>query len=309
MLDNCFLLSKGNTNMVVELGKRRARCATDPNAEFPGLLRSPQEQRIELGHDGALVTRRPSIPQRAWLTHSGRRDIRGFTVRSDASYGAIVQEDGVPVLNLFRGLAEEARPRSKWSRRIEKAIDLFEAHVLDVIADGREDVALYIVRWLAWTVAHPTERPEVALMLHGVQGSGKGAFVHPFLKLFGAHGVSFTSDRPFGRFNYLLLGRLFVFADEAVFLLDGKNADAMKGLITEEYIEIEEKNLPTIKAKNHAAYVLATNRRDPIRLEARDRRISVDRGQRSTGSGPPLFQAPVQGAQHAWLPWCVAWAA
>jgi hypothetical protein len=96
-------------------------------------------------------------------------------------------------------------------------------HVCLVLAAGDRKAADYILRWAAWIVQHPGERAEVALVLKGGKGCGKGVFVRALAQCFGEHGMHISNQEHLvGKFNGHLRSCLFLFADEAFWAGDKK---------------------------------------------------------------------------------------
>ena len=95
---------------------------------------------------------------------------------------------------------------------------------------------------MADAIQNPTDRPGVALVLKGKQGTGKGIFARGFGYLFGNHFLHlFHGSHLTGHFNSHLKDKLMIFADEAVWGGDKKAEGMLKGLITEPSIPIEMK--------------------------------------------------------------------
>jgi hypothetical protein len=112
-------------------------------------------------------------------------------------------------LNLWRGFSV-APAAGDWS--------LLKNHIREVLADGDAKSAEYILSWLARAVQRPDEPGEVALVMQGGQGIGKGVLGSALARLFGAHGAEIRSrEHLTGRFNYHLRDKVLLFADEAFF--------------------------------------------------------------------------------------------
>ena len=85
-----------------------------------------------------------------------------------------------------------------------------------MIAGGDLEIASDVLRLMAWKVQHPGDRPEIALVLQGEKGCGKGILRHSFASLFGPHSQYISNPEHLtGRFNAHLEGKLVVYADEA----------------------------------------------------------------------------------------------
>jgi len=153
----------------------------------------------------------------------------------------------------------------------------FLQHVEKVVCKGNVGVADYVLNWCAHLVQRPAELPEVALVLRGLQGTGKGVFVRALTGLVGtAHSAHLTSmNQIVGRFNLHLAGKLLIFADEALWGGNRQSEGALKALITEPRIAIEAKNRDIVSVQNYARLVVASNATWAVPLDSDDRRFLV----------------------------------
>jgi hypothetical protein len=139
------------------------------------ILRSASGKIIKLSHN--------------WFDWIYRRQYIGRGVVFEPGGPLEMQGD---MLNLFRGLAIDPAP-GNWS--------LMQAHILNVLCDGRQEIFDYLIRWMAWSVQNLDQPIGVAVALLGDQGAGKGIFVRGFGRLFGEHFV----DRPLQRHHSKIL--------------------------------------------------------------------------------------------------------
>ena len=73
----------------------------------------------------------------------------------------------------------------------------------------------YIIRWIAWAIQNPAAPAEVALVLIGEKGAGKGTVVRCLERIFGAHTFQVTSrEEVIGKFNGHLQDCVLFVADE-----------------------------------------------------------------------------------------------
>ena len=153
--------------------------------------------------------------------------------------------------NLWRGFGVKPK-QGDWS--------LMRKHILEVLANGNEKHAEYIIRWSAWAVQNPDKPCEVALVFRGGEGVGKGIFARALKELFGRNGKQiFSSVHLTGKFNSHLRDCCLLFADEAVVPDDDKGTSVLKGLITEPTIAIEGKGRDVEWVTNHVKVVMASN--------------------------------------------------
>ena len=153
---------------------------------------------------------------------------------------------------------------------------LFLQHLREVICAGDEDVANWVLSWLADCVQNPAQRPGTALVLQGKQGTGKGMFVKYLGPLFGEHYLHVTSSRHLtGHFNAHLEDALLVFADEAHFAGDRATLGVLKGLITEDHHMIERKYHDPRQVKNFVRVIMASNNPWVVAAAGEERRFCV----------------------------------
>lgn len=172
------------------------------------------------------------------------------------------------VLNLWTGLGVVPKAGS-W--------DLIQKHILEVLADGKEEYADYITRWVAFLVQFPDRRAEVALTLLGDKGTGKGLFGGMLMQFFGRHSVKIqgvgTLD---AKFNIHLRDCVFLFADEIDW--DPRRSDALlKGMITEDTLFIEPKGVDATVQPNHLHILITSDNNFAVPAGMGERRYAVFR--------------------------------
>lgn len=185
-----------------------------------------------------------SVPLGAyWLKHPQRRQFTG-----------IVFSPGKEIpgyYNLWKGFAVEPAP-GDWS--------LMRDHIDRVICAGNADHRAWLLAWMARGVQRPAERAEVAVVLRGARGTGKGVWAQTYGGLFGSHFVHVSNNRHLtGHFNAHLQDAVVVFADEAFGTSDPQAEATLKMLITEARIPIERKGRDVGFAMNMVHLILASN--------------------------------------------------
>lgn len=181
-----------------------------------------------------------------WLTHEKRRQfIGGVTFDPSGKVG------DATVLNLWRGFAVTPKAGS-WN--------LLKEHIRKVLCQSNEAHFKYIMGWMASLVQLPGEPGEVAVVLRGNLGTGKGTVGHALLKLFGSHGMHISSSKHLvGNFNVHLRDCCLLFSDEAFFAGDKAALGTLKALITEKVLTIEAKHVNAIQAANMLHIIMASN--------------------------------------------------
>lgn len=136
-------------------------------------------------------------------------------------------------LNLWRGFGVEPEP-GEWP--------LICQHLFEVICSGSASDYSWLLGWLARAVQYPELHAEVAVVLRGPKGTGKGTLGQILRRLFRHHAMQISNSTHFtGRFNGHLVDILFLFVDEAFWAGDKVGEGTLKALVTEPTIAIEFK--------------------------------------------------------------------
>jgi Family of unknown function (DUF5906) len=181
-----------------------------------------------------------------WLKHSNRRQYIGG-VTFDPSHAS----DSADILNLWRGFSVKPK-KGSWQR--------LKHHIRAVLCQGDETHFNYLMGWMARLVQFPAEPGEVAIVLRGNIGTGKGTVGHALLALFRQHGMHISSSKHLvGSFNAHLRDCVLLFADEAFFAGDKASLGVLKAIITERVLTIEAKHMNAIQCPNMLHIIMASN--------------------------------------------------
>jgi hypothetical protein len=196
-----------------------------------------------------------------WLVSEARREYpNGFVFDPSGR-----EREGY--LNLWKGWAVAAVP-GDWS--------LIRRHIYEVLASGNEEHGDYIVRWIAWLLQHPDKPAEVALVLRGEKGVGKGVIGRALGKIAGQHGIHLSSTVLMtGRFNAHMRDCVFLFADEALWAGDKEGEGQLKRMTTEDTLVIEGKGRDAVITPNRLHIMMASNEDWVIPASADERRFAM----------------------------------
>ena len=153
--------------------------------------------------------------------------------------------------NLWTGFSVEPCP-GDWG--------LMREHVRLVICGGSEVYFKYLLDWAARMFQHPNQQGEVAVVVRGNKGAGKGIFLSALTRAWGSHGIHIRDAKHLvGSFNAHLRDCVCLFADEAFFAADRQQEGALKGLITEPTLPIEGKGQNLVTAPNMLHILMSSN--------------------------------------------------
>jgi hypothetical protein len=201
------------------------------------------------------------LPQ-VWLTHKRRRNYK-----DGVKFDSTTTESKDGYLNLWRGFEFVPQPGS-WAK--------MKNHMLNVVCGGEEAYFNYLIGWMAHTVQFPAKQGEVAIVMRGGRGVGKGIVAHAMRKIFGQHGMYISQSKHLvGNFNSHLRDCVLLFADEAFFAGDKQSEGALKALITEETLTVEPKGVDVFLSKNRLHIMMASNENWVVPAGLDERRFFV----------------------------------
>lgn len=153
--------------------------------------------------------------------------------------------------NLWKGFACDTRPGD---------CSLLLQHIKENLCGGNEEYNTYLLNWMASAVQHPDKTGEVAVVLRGKMGTGKGVFCHSFGSIWGRHYLHVSNPKHLvGQFNSHLRDCVVLFGDEAFFAGDKSHESVLKTLITERMLMTEAKGIDAEQTPNFVHLLLASN--------------------------------------------------
>ena len=180
-----------------------------------------------------------------WVKNSRRREYETviFDPAQDKEYKQC--------FNLWEGFNVAAK-KGNWGKT--------RKHIRNIICNKDKLKFMYFIRWLAWCVQNPQERAEVAVVLKGREGAGKGFIFTQMVQIFGRHGLHISNrEHLTGKFTGHLKLISFLFADEAYYPGDKDVEGALKQLITEPVVTREAKFANPVLDRNRLHIGMATN--------------------------------------------------
>jgi hypothetical protein len=152
-------------------------------------------------------------------------------------------------------------------------------HIREVWASDNDHLYRYIMSWIKQVLTHPERPSGIALIIHGKPGSGKTVVAEFLSRFVFGRGISLTTSGLSAltdRFNGCLMGKVFVNANELTTTSESFHStfDRLKAIITDPWIQIEEKGLERFEIQNCINILGTTNHRFGVSLEQCDRRYA-----------------------------------
>ena len=217
--------------------------------------------------DEYIIDKVKSVKSKVWIASPQRRQYEGFCFNP--------QEDPVieSCYNLWKGFAVK---EINAKQRALLDCSLYYEHIKNAIAGGNKEIYEYILNWMADAVQNIAKLPEVAIVLRGGSGAGKGAMISIFGKMFGQHYLPISDSKHIvGHFNAHLKDCLILFADEAFYAGNKQDESTLKTLITTDTRMVEHKGQDVIKLPNYTRIMMASNKDWVVPLEIDDRRMFI----------------------------------
>ena len=198
----------------------------------------------------------------AWLKSESRRQYDGVIFDPTCN-----KEWAETRYNLFTGFRVQP---------IEGDASVFWEHVFNVICRQDQKKYRFLRSWLAHLFQKPEEKPATAIVLQGIQGTGKTLFAEVLQKLIGSHFCKAdTISRISGRFNSNLATALLVYVDELN--ATGRNQhevmERLKSLTGSVTVNIEFKGKEPVTIRNFSRIMMSTNEDAPLRITDMNRRF------------------------------------
>ena len=263
------MFNKEHANVIIN-GKHKIMRTTDDGFEFISLRDFIPLYANKLIQTGVKQKGDEEVPTftnlaEAWLKHHKSRVYRKGVVFKPLPIGARALDNDY--FNLWQGFTVTPN-KGSWS--------LLYEHIKQVVCNNDKELMEYLLNWIAYKLQNPDKQGQVAMILRGKKGSGKGTLGHFLMSLYGKHGLHISNTKHLiGHFNGHLADTCFLFADEAFFSGDKKHEGVLKALITENKITIERKGVDAYQSNNFLQVLMATNEEWAVPASADERRYCV----------------------------------
>jgi hypothetical protein len=188
--------------------------------------------------------------------------------------------------NLYTGFAmSPKRGRDKMRKLLR--------HVRRYICRDNTGYYRYLIKRYAWMLQHPAEHTEVVAVFHSeTEGTGKTTIGKALCKIFGIHAMALSRKQQItGDFNEHLEYLIYVLVEEALFSSDHATADALKDMITSEWMTIRPMRRKARQVQNYINFDICTNHPHAISAGVGARRMFVLEVDDSKANDVPYWDA------------------
>ena len=179
----------------------------------------------------------------------------------------------------------EPNPKAKFPK-----IEYLIKHLLGINDGSPENTKLYehFINWFAVVFQRKgtANHPITAWVLQGIQGTGKGSLFNKIiLPLFGHQNVFAAQVQNIEEgFNGWLQNKQFIMVEEVDvddFKDKGRISAKLKQYITEPKVPFRQMRQTAVWTDNYASFLFASNKPQPVHIEASDRRYNCGNYQRN----------------------------
>jgi hypothetical protein len=145
-------------------------------------------------------------------------------------------------------------------------LEFFLNHI-KILCNNNENIYDYIIKWIGQMIQNPEKKSGICPIFYSKEGAGKGSLLLLLISLLGIKKV-FESSNPsrdvWGNFNSTMKDSYFVCLDELKQSSMNEKDGELKNLITEEYIEINDKQKSLIRLKSYHRFMVFLNKSEDI---------------------------------------------
>lgn len=209
-------------------------------------------------------------------------------------------DDPKKTLTIYHGLATEPYLKPDDPKYLENIkngmLNDFEKLINEYICDGQADQIELLLDWLAFIVKYPGIKTTVAMILRGLEGTGKSTLANIMTALIGDlyAKANIPIEQAAGQFTGMIEGLIFAGINEPADRENTKAAmkdytDAMKELITELEKAINKKGINAYNAEIPCNIMFTTNNFHIIKSSVAGRRYHYFDTSAKAISDPALF--------------------
>jgi hypothetical protein len=179
------------------------------------------------------------------------------------------------IYNMFHGFSVQVADAKQMSFP-PNVVQPFLDHIYNVWCRTDHKLCQYVLSWFAHVYQKPWKKTQVALVLRGSKGSGKGVVMEFMKQIFGGQTYWHINKLDDVTGNFTAPKRatcVLGFADECFFGGDPSQTSSLKTTITEDNVTVNVKNIPQFEIRNVINLVVATNDKRSVPAGVGPRRL------------------------------------
>jgi hypothetical protein len=148
--------------------------------------------------------------------------------------------------------------------------------LLDFLFDGYPVERDWFERWCAYPIQHPGAKMYTSAVMWGIRtGTGKSIIGYTLGRIYGTNFAEITDRELQDSRNEWAQDKQFVMGDDVTGQDQRKYADRLKTMITQSFMRIDPKYVPSFTVPDRINYYFTSNHPDAFFLEDDDRRCFV----------------------------------
>jgi predicted house-cleaning NTP pyrophosphatase (Maf/HAM1 superfamily) len=196
------------------------------------------------------------------IRKEGKKQITGWNIFD--AHNKQFQKSGIEfycerteILSVFQGYKYDIK-----SFHNDSIIAPFLNHIREVITNNNEMMYEYIINWMSYIVQKPGKKTDTAIVLKGIQGAGKNVFTDVLCELLSGYSKRNVTQiaELTGTFNSIVENQMLIVLNELQNSGENRlsNFDALKSIVTDNTVRVNEKNQPRRTAQNVANFIFVT---------------------------------------------------
>lgn len=231
------------------------------NQQFKNAVAHIALKEVRFNKDGMPTSTAYKDADKVWLQNQKKTKYNDIEFKPKGTPGAF---------NLWVEPAIPCKPK-------KGNVNLVLRFIKDVLAAGNKAKYKYIVQWLAHIVQKPYEKPNVVLVIVGVEGTGKGFLTDGLMRgILGERATVVSSAGAIkNKFNKDLAFKFLITLDESCWQGDRELQSILRNRTGNRTLEVEEKFGARYEVEDYSRWVITANTPDAVRLQSSNRRYLV----------------------------------
>ena len=253
----CMFHTKSQDIIIIENDyyfRAKKASAKDYYSKFKFTMKDKADKDVEIN------------PFDIWINNIDRRDIRDIIFDPSG-------KECASQYNIWKGYKYEYTGEYEVQN-----IKPFVQHIKNIICNGDEALAEYVIKWFAQIIQTPHKKTGVGMVWRSeAEGVGKNIILNLIKDIIGSEYYYSTSnlEHLIGNFNADAEAKILINMNECLWGGDKKKEGRLKEFITEDSLTINQKGVKTYNINNFANVCITSNSDWIIGINQNDRRWAM----------------------------------